>query len=152
MITPFNVSIVPLASIDVTQPFFDSLKESYPEFSTWLAKASRFEGLRFAVEAKDEEGNYLGLAIVKRAEIINGYKLRGVVSKISTFKVAERATGRGLGTLLLETVFQELGKRLAYVEVYPDQRALQSFLLRHGFRLFPTLSGKGENVFFRDNY
>lgn len=78
---------------EVSNPFFDSLKENYPKFSSWYEDICRKGRECFSVEVESE----------LKAILIYSDKGNNRL-KISTFKVAEEVQGYKIGELLLRKI------------------------------------------------
>ena len=100
---PPAVERVKVHELDVRDPIFDTLKEDYPEFPTWLTRVSREQ--RDALLVRGEHG-HAAIAILKR-EMEGMPDLPGPLLKICTLKVAEGHSGQKYGELLLKTVFHQ---------------------------------------------
>jgi len=94
-------------NLNIEDPFFDTLKVDYSEFSDWFKKISQ--------EARDcwvynSEDDSLGGLIIYKEEhnpliTCNGDILEGKTLKVSTLKVAEREQGKKIGELFLKKIF-----------------------------------------------
>jgi len=111
---------------------FDSLTRDYSGFRDWLRKCKREHRRAWVIES---DNAYAGLCIINQEEKPE-YQLTGKVLKICTFKISEFHRGLRYGELLLKTVFEYLTKNAfdaAFVEVFPKQKELCSFLADFGF-------------------
>ena len=131
-----DVEEIKAYEIDYRQSFFNSLRDSYPDFDQWwenkCVKQHRscwvvYDNNELAglVVWKDETGNNTD-AVTKAEHIF----------KICTFKVSEVKRGMKLGELLLKQVLWYVQKNrynLAYLTTYPGQDSLRSLLEFYGF-------------------
>lgn len=141
------------AQINLNDPFFDSLKQDYPEFeSTWFPKGVREN--REVLVFSDEFG--LGAFIAMKVENEPIYLTGGVRPacprlKISTLRLAERYRGQRLGEGALGLIlwdWQRLRLDEVYVTVFPQHTDLITQLTRFGF-VFIGLNNRGEKVYLR---
>lgn len=139
--------------IDVTDPFFDSLKRDYPGFEThWFPKCIN-EG-REALVFSDEHGLGAFVAMKQECETIplkNGVYPAAPRLKICTLLLAERFRGQRLGEGAIGLVlwkWQELKLEEIYVTVFPSHTDLISQLQKFGFVPVDYNPG-GELVFIR---
>lgn len=138
-VPPPAVERVPVYSVDIADPIFDSLKLDYPKnadsrgFEEWFADCQR-QGRECWVVQSDEGG--LAAICIFKPEENPGYGMRGAAIKLCTFKVSESYSGRYLGELLLKTAFA-LAERTPccwlYTTTFPPQERLISFLEDFGF-------------------
>ena len=146
-----HVAEVSAHTIPVTDKFFDSLREGYPEFNGWWqAKCIGERRPCWVVYDNDE----LAGLIVRKDESGNATDATqkfGKILKVCTFKVSPEKRGIKLGELLLKKVLwfaQKNSYDLAYITAYPDQDALIALLEFYGFRRTAT-KGDGELVLER---
>ena len=142
--------------IDVSDPFFDSLKQDYPGFETeWFPKCAR-EG-REALVFSDDSG--LGAFVAMKQEnesiLLKGGACPAVPRlKICTLRLAERFRGQRLGEGAIGLVlwkWQELKLEEVYVTVFPSHTDLISQLEKFGFCAVGYNLG-GELVYIRSRY
>lgn len=146
-----HVDDVSAHTISITDTFFDSLREGYPEFNNWWQQkciAQRRpcwvvyhnDVLAGLVVRKDETGADTD-ATQKLAKIL----------KICTFKVSPEQRGIKLGELLLKKILWHAQRNhydLTYITAYSEQAALIALLEYFGFRNTATKSD-GELIFER---
>ena len=151
-------SLRKFSDIDLSDPFFESLKSDYQgsektaEFNTWFKNKAR-EG-RTALVFDDDDGLGAFIAIKPEAEEIEldeGTLPSIQRLKISTFLIAPRFRGQRLGEGALGLVlwkWQELGYDEVYVTVYDSHQDLIGQLTKFGF----TLAGHrdGESVYVKN--
>jgi len=144
---PPAVDDVRAYQLDTADPIFASLREDYPGFDAWLAKA-RSEHRRGWVIREPGASAYAAVMLVKE-EQPSDYGLPGRVLKVSTLKVAEDALGRKYGELMLKTLFGYSHVHAfdtVYVTVFEKQAALVDLLETFGFETHPEKSRLGELV------
>lgn len=146
-----HVAEVKAHTIDISDNFFDSLREGYQGFDGWW-KEKCIAGRRPCWVVYDDD-ELAGL-IVRKDEVASNTDAitkAAKILKICTFKVRPEKRGVKLGELLLKQVFwfaQSNGYDLAYLTAYEEQTALINLLEFYGF----VLSGKkadGELIFER---
>lgn len=139
--------------MDITDPFFNSLKKDYPGFETaWFPKCAR-EG-REALVFSDEHG--LGAFVAMKPEfepipLKNGEYPAVPRLKVCTLLLAERFRGQRLGEGAIGLVlwkWQELKLDEVYVTVFPSHADLISQLKKFGF-ITVGYNPNGELVFIR---
>lgn len=141
------------SEIDISDHFFDTLKEDYPEFEhRWFPKCVA-EG-RGALVFSDEDG--LGAFVATKPEneplIMLGKTLPAERRiKISTLRLAERFRGQRLGEGAIGLVLWEWQKSDAneiYLTTYPKHTDIIAQVTKFGFKNV-GINEKGENVFLR---
>jgi len=106
-----NIDDVELHTLSdrLATPFFDSIRESYPDFDDWF-RLKAMEGRRAWVyqEGADHSISAICIYSVQADEQItdDGMVLEGNALKLCTFKVGESVRGRKIGELLLRASFQ----------------------------------------------
>ena len=132
-----------LSECDINDPFFDSLKEDYPEFEIWYLKKSQ-EGKR-AFTYIDESG--LGAFVMLKFDETEVIQLRERKLpeckrlKISTLKLSDKVQGNRLGEGAIGIAlwnWLESDDKEIYVTVYDKHLKLIEMLKKFGFVL--TLS------------
>lgn len=134
-----NIEEVPLHSIDVNTPFFDSLRVGYGGFNNWFRESAR-KGRKAWVHRAS--GGALGAICIYKEEqdevvTSDGKKLPGRILKLCTFKVGETVRGRKVGELLLKAAFRysTINKmEHIYLTMRAEQTYLQSLCEDFGFR------------------
>lgn len=139
--------------IDLSDPFFDSLKRDYPEFETsWFPKCARQN--RDALVFSDEMG--LGAFVAMKNECEEIVLRDGVLPavprlKISTLRLAERFRGLRLGEGAIGLVlwkWKDMRLDEVYVTVFPSHDDLISQLEKFGFEAVGC-NPRGELVYIR---
>ncbi|MGN7149294.1 hypothetical protein ACTHQ6_09920 [Arthrobacter sp. SAFR-179] len=128
----YSVDDVQPHTLDPVQPFFDSLRSDYGDFSKWWDKVVTERRTCLVIGG----GNDLrGLAVLDRQEPeVPGLSANSV--KICTFKIAEANQGKKLGETLLEAVIARLRSMRAdtcFIEASLDKESLLAMLREFGF-------------------
>ena len=132
-----HVMEVKAHEIDHEDPFFDSLRDGYPEFNDWWREKCIKQHRPCWVVY---DGGHLAGLIVRKDETAcdtDALTPAKKILKICTFKVAPKSRGVKLGELLLKQVLwyaQANGYDLAYLTTYEDQVSLMALLEYYGFR------------------
>lgn len=143
-----------IGDIDVSNVFFDSLRDSYQEFDTWFAKKSNEE----AYICYSDQKMILGFLYLKTEDVDSDYHdITPVFSprkrlKIGTFKID--STGFRLGERFIKIIFDNAIERNVdeiYVTLFENRAelvALKDLLERWGFcdYGFKESNGKKEKV------
>jgi rRNA-processing protein FCF1 len=121
----------PLHGVDLADPFFDSLREDYPDFDLWFAEAARSGRDAFVVDGP--AGQIAGLCILKGLDNEIGVGRRP--AKMSTFKVADAFKGSRYGELLLKAIFRSVHGTFdaLWLTVFPRHSELIAMLETFGF-------------------
>ena len=142
-------------NINLSDPFFDSLKEDYPEFEKWFNKKA--EEKAYITYNKGKVLSFLYLKIENKEENYNDItpvfppKKR---LKVGTFKVV--SNGVRLGERFLKIIFDNAVSNSVeeiYVTVYDrtdEQKHLISLMEDWGFKKYGTKGKNGEMVYVRD--
>lgn len=125
------VDTVPLHTLDLGDPIFDSLKGEYGEFENWFEAAARDGRPAFVV--RDPDGHLVGICIFKGTD--QGIDTGRNPGKVSTFKVASEVKGSKYGELLLKVLLKTVAgvHDLVWLTVYPRHEGLIGFLNNFGF-------------------
>lgn len=138
---PPDVHVRFVHELNRNDPIFNSLRDDYPGFDSWLDKAAREQRRAWTVEP---EGHLAGICLWKDAD--DEYHLGGKVMKVSTFKVSDRHRGHRYGDLLLKALFQHLHLNSydhAWLTILPKHEELVGLLEEFGFE---TLIGRQTNL------
>jgi predicted nucleic acid-binding protein len=151
IIIPPALERKPIYNLNLSDPFFDSLKEEYPEFDDWFKKIKR-EGRNCLVNYKDDGS--IGALLVYKFEdepIDATPKIpRKKRIKLSTFKVAQ--FGYKIGELFIKLSI-DIAISNGVAEVYlthfiqPDDRLIE-LITEYGFRHVGTNS-RGEAIYMK---
>ncbi len=131
-----DVESVPAYSLNISDPFFDSLRDDYPEFDQWFREKCVSNSRECWVVNVDQQ---LAGIIVRKDETpteadckSNGSK----ILKLCTFKVSSGFQGEKLGELLVKQVlwWSHLNfYDVVYLTAYEKHGELIDLLLRYGF-------------------
>ncbi|EKR71276.1 GNAT family N-acetyltransferase [Leptospira noguchii] len=150
VLIPDIVKRIPVYSLNDKDPIFESLRESYPNFDTWLQKCKREH--REAIIIQRE--NALAAICIFAEETKDQIKgLKGKILKLNTFKVSAKFSGYKLGELLLKSVIRiARHEKFAhlYLTTYEHQIQLINFLEDFGFRAIPVRNEREELVFVKN--
>lgn len=150
---PSGIQEKHLYELDVHQPFFESLRRSYPGFNKWYQEASGEHRTAWCVFA----GRDLKAICIHKIEgpgLIDGLTkpLNAPAIKLCTFKVDETARGRKLGERLLYTAFRYArDKSISYVYMTAfgsEQQSLIDLCRDYGFEE-AGINSKGEAVLLK---
>lgn len=98
------VDTVPLHSLRLDDPIFDSLREEYGGFGAWFEDAARDGRQAFVV--RDPDGQLVGICIFKGTDHEIGADRNP--AKVSTLEVASEFKGSRYGELLLKVLLRPL--------------------------------------------
>ncbi len=99
---PFALKKMPVKNLETQNPFFDSLREEYPNFNNWLEKIKQEERMCWAHLSKKERLKSL-LIFKKENEPIEGIKSKKEKRfKMCTFKVGREDQGKKIGELFIK--------------------------------------------------
>ena len=141
---------ISFGDIDVTDSFFDSLKEDYPEFEGWYESKKDKNALTFF----DNNGLHAFMYLKREDEEI---KLIDKVLpnvprvKIGTLKLDDTIKRKRLGEGFIGVAlwnWQKLHREEIYVTVFPKQKALIALFEKFGFKNVGSKSN-GEYVLLR---
>lgn len=140
------------SEIDLSDPFFDSLKASYTEFSDWfIRKYQEVAYVSYGHNGKIQAFLYLKEENGPVIDIDPPLNTRCL--KIGTFKII--AHGTKLGERFVKIIVDatlSLGLRVAYVTVFQEHEGLIRILETYGFikkGIKKTHNGQ-ENVYIKD--
>jgi len=143
-------AVKPLKAYELTEtdPIFESLREDYHDFDTWLRKCKRQH--RDAWVILGGNGHYAAVGIVKQESVSNEAALQGRVLKISTFKVSEVYGGFKYGELLLKSILGYCHSNrfdALFVTVLPKHVALLTLFEEFGFERGVARTELGEYIY-----
>ncbi len=139
--------------IDINDPFFDSLKASYQEFSDWFArKAEESVYISYAPDDRLQAFLYLKRESGPITDINPPLNVPSCL-KVGTFKIDAHGTklGERFVKIIVDTALS-LGLRLAYLTVFPQHEPLIRILETYGFSKKGTKRGPNgaEDVYVKD--
>jgi ribosomal protein S18 acetylase RimI-like enzyme len=129
---PFLPNVVsrPMYGLELTDPFFDSLRADYPGFDEWFRDKARSG--REALVVDGPEGEIAGVCILKGHD--DEIPASGHLQKVSTFKVDSAFKGNRYGELLLKALFAHARPADGvWLTVFPKQEELMDLLESFGF-------------------
>ena len=122
------------SDIDLTNRFFDSLKNDYPYFEAWF-KSKRDEYAFISYNENNEIDGFLYLKIENEAlSDMNQQFPKKRRLKLGTFKI--EAHGTKLGERFLRIIFKKaMNEKIneIYVTIYDKHQGLINLLQRYGF-------------------
>jgi len=150
-----SIRDVPTHSLNINDPFFDTLREDY-DFDKWFIETCCREGRR-AWTYFDGSDHPRALCIYKEEQspIVSddNIALPGKVLKLCTFKVGEEVRGRKIGELFLKAAFQyATNNHLEYIYLTMKHRRqpyLQDMIEEYGFSYLG--SHNGDQVFVKNH-
>lgn len=142
-------------NINLNDPFFDSLKQDYPEFNGWFIKKNEAE----AFVSFNDQGLVDGFLYLKvedePLENMTPSFPKKIRVKCGTFKIDSRGTK--LGERFVRKIFDyALSQNIdeIYVTIFDKHQGLINLLTRYGFRLCSRKNELTENgnegVYFKD--
>lgn len=140
------------SEIDLKDPFFDSLKTSYKEFSDWFTRKAD-EPAYVSYDTNSKLQAFLYLKEEKGPVTDITPPLNTTCLKVGTFKII--AHGTKLGERFVKIIVDatlSLGLRVAYVTVFPEHEGLINILETYGFvkkGIKKTPNGN-EDVYIKD--
>lgn len=150
---PPSISKTTLGQVDLTDPIFDSLKESYPQFENWVNRHSS----RPVWINEKPDGSYGAILVIKpneREAIGDSPELaKRKRLKISTLKVAQDSIGSKIGELLISIALREAidsGNEIVYLTHYVESKRdhLVELVEEYGFENVST-NDNGEAIFLK---
>lgn len=130
-----SFSYIPFKSVDLSDPFFDSLKQDYLEFGAWFAKKAE----NMAYVSVNPLGQIDGFLYLKfEDEALTDISPAAPAKKrlkVGTFKIV--AHGTKLGDRFVKKLFDHaMGGKVEeiYVTVFAKHGPLIRLLSKHGFR------------------
>ncbi len=142
---PF-VQTLPVYSLDLQDSFFDSLRESYPEFNDWFGRISA-EGRRSWVLIDQKKIQAICIYNEER-EHSDSSKIPLPTLKLNTFKVSERYSGKKISELLLKMAFQYVidnNLKSLFLTTFPENISLRYVIEDFGLM---DIGRKGREIIF----
>lgn len=143
-----------LGDVDISDPFFDSLKAAYRGFDTWFASKSTEQAF---ILRDDTTNSVEGMLYVKTEEgpieDVEPHLGAGKWLKLGTLKI--NAAGTKSGERVIKKAFDRAideGCIGIYVTVFPVHANLIELLERYGFQMAGTKTSSSgeENVYVKD--
>lgn len=128
--------------------FFDSLKNSYPNFLTWVA--NKVKKKEHAYVHYNKEGNLSGFLYLKveheKVDDVEPVILAPNIVKIGTFKIDSHGTRQGERFIKKAFDYCVINKAdLCYVTLFNEQQALIALFEKYGFKRYGEKKGINEN-------
>lgn len=145
-----HVELLHPREINIEEPFFDSLREDYPEFTEWFNSKVKPDQSRSALLIRSEE-SIAAIAIMKKENGVE-YGPNGNTLKICTFKVMPQFGQQRIGELLLKSILKYCHSKkfeYTYLSTFEKQGALISFLGNFGFMETARKNDRGELIFYK---
>jgi hypothetical protein len=140
---------VRIDSLDVENPFFNSLRDDYPGFNSWLSRKGGEDAYVLV-----DNNQLLGFLYLKDEEeaddnITPSFGIRRRL-KIGTFKINPHGTvlGQRFLSIILRRMLND-GYDFTYVTLFPKQTALINLFEKFGFRKWGT-KNNGELVYYKN--
>lgn len=127
----FRAETVEPHVLDLSHPFFDSLREGYEHFNSWWREKVVLEGRPCLLIGAPTD--IRGLAVLTKQEHPG---ITGPSMKICTFKIADTEQGRKLGESLLEATISYIrntGASSCFVETSIEKPSVIGILKEFGF-------------------
>lgn len=142
----------PFVQIDLADPFFDSLKESYAGFSDWFARKAPENAYVSYEDGKLQAFLYLKIEQGQVTDVTPPLNTTQCL-KVGTFKINAHGTklGERFVKIIVDTALNR-DLRLAYVTVFPEYEPLIRILETYGFALKGKKEGPSgvEDVYIKD--
>ncbi len=142
-------------SVDLSESFFDSLKNDYIGFEEWFKKKSLDNESLYIT--KNEIGNITGILYLKiedeeHRDIEPNLPIKRRL-KVGTLKIDAHGTNLGqyyISKILHEALYQKLDE--VYVTIFPKHERLIRMVERYGFKFhgIKTTSSGIENVYIKE--
>lgn len=155
-----NIEDVPLFQLtpQLEEPFFDSLRDGYPEFNEWFIEKSQ-DGRRAWVCWNEDKsiGGICIYALQHDEQVTLDTTLNGESLKLSTFKVGDASRGKKIGELFLKAAFRfAASNNLEHIFIHGDEEEhhfLFEMLQNFGFeKIGVHISGGGRDAVYVKYY
>ncbi|MBO4599041.1 MAG: N-acetyltransferase [Bacteroidaceae bacterium] len=131
-----TITLKRFADIDLNDPFFNSLKEDYPEFEAWFEKKSKDCSEAYVQYTNDNLHAFLYLKNESGEELTDITPARPACNrlKVGTFKIDAHNTKLGERFIkkILDTALDMKADEI-YVTIFPKHDGLIRILKRYGF-------------------
>ncbi|MDT4288836.1 hypothetical protein RO575_04655 [Methylomonas sp. MO1] len=149
-----SVQDVPCYTLELKNPFFDSLREAYNGFDDWYIEKCSKTGRRAWICTSNNDIHAICIYNIEKNPIVTTENkgLPGLVLKLCTFKVLKR--GYKIGELLLKQAFNYATDNdidNIYVTVEPNKHGmLEDLFYDFGFYLYGIECKGRDNVFVKN--
>lgn len=148
--TPVFINEEFLYNINTDDAFFDSLREDYKGFDSWINRKKKDHSKAFVTYLDNNKiGAFLMLKVENESEIYDDFETefcRAKRIKISTFKVIDN--GKAIGEAFIKVIINyalNLAIDEIYVTAFKKQEKLIDLLIEYGFHLFTYKNTKLPN-------
>lgn len=140
---------IKIGDLNFSDPFFNSLREDYFGFDSWIGRKSREDAYILVNQNQLSGFLYLKDELEADESITPPFDMRRRL-KIGTFKIDSHGTvlGQRFLSIILRKMLNE-GYDFTYVTLFPKQKGLIKLFERFGFRKWGE-KGNGELVYFKD--
>lgn len=140
------VQSVPVYALNLRDPFFDSLREAYPEFDQWFGRISA-QGRKSWVML--DKGMIQAICIYnEEREHSDSPQIPLPTLKLNTLKISERYSGKKISELLLKMAFKYVidnNLKSLYLTMFPDNFSLRYVIEDFGFT---DVGQKGSEIIY----
>lgn len=143
-----------LYELDITDSFFDSLKQDYADFESWFKKKQAANAMAYVTESCGKLTSFLMLKIENKSEnymdFLHPFKPAKRL-KISTLKVMD--TGKRIGEMFIKIIFKKAVEEQVdeiYITIFDKYKNLIDLLESYGFKKYTkkkTLGSNGKYLF-----
>lgn len=146
---------VPFKDIDITDSFFDSLKNDYPGFTNWFNKKQTSNAQANVFSINNKIAAFLYLKANENEEILlnNGILPAESRIKIGTLKIDDTIGGKRLGEgaigIALWSWLESTNQQI-YVTVFAEHKSLIELFQKFGFSIAGTKKDTSEYVMIKD--
>ena len=148
-----NIVKKALKDIDVNDPFFDSLKTDYPDYTKWFSKKKKQGANAYVTVNKRHITSLLMIKVENEEEDYGNFskemkKCRRL--KIETFKVED--TGKHIANTFIEIIKKkaiELKIEEIYITILDKHKELINFLIKEGFYYY-CIRNTNEKVYIKE--
>ncbi len=148
-----NIVKKALKDIDVNDPFFDSLKTDYPDYTKWFTKKKKQGANAYVTVNEKHITSLLMIKVEDEKEDYGNFskemkKCRRL--KIETFKVED--TGKHIANMFIEIIKDEAMKlkiEEIYITILDKHKELINFLIKEGFYCY-CIKNTNEKVYIKE--
>lgn len=124
------------SDIDLSDSFFDSLKEDYSDFQSWFSKKSKMEEHAFVVKNNEKLSGFL--YVKEELECCPGIRPplpKSKILKVGSLKI--ESTGRGVGSRFIQSIInyaKETGCSHVYFTIFDKYPHVVNVFKKVGFK------------------